>query len=101
MTEKETREKAIEEMARIMCNAKETCNECVGRNSNIYFRDISDCKCYYGATRAFNAGYRKEEEVRKETAKAVIEYFETHMICAACEGVIQDAYERFGVEVEE
>ena len=69
MTEQEKREKAIEEMARDMCNSKMSCEECVGVHGDIYFRDKSDCKYCFAATRSFNAGYRKEEEVKKETAK--------------------------------
>ena len=75
MTEQEKREKAIEEMARCMCNRKMTCEECIGAHGDVYFRDKSDCKYCFAATRAFNTGYRKADEVRKEIFDKLTETF--------------------------
>ena len=65
MTEQEKREKAIEEMAHIVVtDCKNTCKNC-----GIY----GWCIGLFNATRFYDAGYRKEEEVRKEVAKEFLD----------------------------
>lgn len=108
------REKRIEKMARDMCNRKMTCEECIGVHGDIYFRDKSDCKYCFAATRAYNAGYRKADEVRKETAKEFIELFHKYVIISedTFDGTVkmnitdavkmnEEIEKKFGVEVEE
>ena len=59
MTEQEKRENAIEEMARI--TSMRSCNDNI---CDLHNDRCAECE----ATRLYDAGYRKEEEVRKETA---------------------------------
>lgn len=102
------REKRIEKMARDMCNRKMTCEECIGVHGDIYFRDKSDCKYCFAATRAYNAGYRKADEVRKETAKEILSVWKQIATSYDSGKTQEKAFERiarlaewYGVEVEE
>lgn len=112
MTEQEKREKRIEKMARDMCNRKMTCEECIGVHGDIYFRDKSDCKYCFAATRAYNAGYRKADEVKKETAKRFLKMLydmgvdrQTIETCGIYDvngsALARFVSQEFGVEVEE
>lgn len=99
MTEQEKREKAIEEMAQmgsIVCKGCD-CTKC------------ANCVHYNRAKELYYAGYRKEEEVQKETAKNIFERLEK-FICAAIDDELLENYVRglfvserkhFCVEVEE
>ena len=98
MTEQEKRGKAIEEMAVKASNCCECgCGDCPMR----------PCTVYEYSERVYDAGYRKEEEVQKETArqfaKLLLKKFDKN-----CQGhtFYRDDIKRilkkeFGVEVEE
>lgn len=64
MTEQEKREKAIEEMAQVQ-PCPYGCENCIEYGLN------KKCKDWVLAERLYDAGYRKEEEVQKETAKEI------------------------------
>lgn len=42
-------EKMIEDYARQSCGSKESCHECVGRRSDVYFRSKEQCAYYISA----------------------------------------------------
>lgn len=86
------RDKIIEEMEFVI--RPQACNDDICK---LYNDNCAKCE----ATRLYNEGYRKEDEVRKETIKEVIEWFEDHQVCAGCEQMNNEAKKHFGVEVEE
>lgn len=64
-------EKEIKELAKNFCpNAGRGCKHCVHNNSfNAMSDKIRSCYFLIGSSNAIEAGYRKADEVRKETAK--------------------------------
>lgn len=100
MTEQEKREKAIEEREEQIENEafrKHTCSLNTCHKGN----------CWYCARhRLAVAGYRKEEEVRKETAKEILHELKNLLVepwksYELCEDDLRRIAERFGVEEEE
>lgn len=76
------KEKQIEEMAKLMCESTrrcyELCGDCYGEKDNFY-----GCK---GLAESFyDAGYRKAEEVRKETARECLKILHNIGGCDATE----------------
>lgn len=58
----------IEEMSYSVCNMDnkpKNCADCMWKNT---------CNFYLSAERYYNADYRKAEEVRKQTAKEILQY---------------------------
>lgn len=95
------KEKEIEKIAKIACGVKGI--ECV----RCLFSD-KEGKCNiqkYYARRLCNAGYRKADEVRKETAKEILQYF--YDLCSKnpfgdydlCDHDIKELAKKYGVEV--
>lgn len=73
-----TKQEQIEEMAVIGCVRNpqaHTAEEC----ANCAFKE-GQCNAYRHAEALYNAGYRKAEEVRKETAKEIIFAIKTMII---------------------
>lgn len=66
-----TKEDQIEEMAHAMkgCISYD-CAEC--RKTHAYNGDLFNCFAEDYANRLYNAGYRKADEVRKETAREIL-----------------------------
>lgn len=100
MTEQEKREKAIEEIsccvANSACGKHHNCDTC-------RFNDYMFCEYRKIGEQLYDAGYRKEEEVRKEAIK---EFVETVKRCLPNEPYLHTwlreiAFGKFGVEVEE
>lgn len=104
MTEQENREKAIAEMTRHFGEMARCHCECDDSKISCY-------KCF--AIKVYDAGYRKADEVRKETAKEFIELFHKYVIISedTFDGTVkmnitdavkmnEEIEKRFGVEVE-
>ena len=53
-----SREKQIEEMARVLCGMASSCNKCMFNSETCYE--------YKDAEEIYNAGYRKQSEVAKD-----------------------------------
>ena len=66
MTEQKNYDAEIEKLAHDCCGSKETCSECVGRNSNVYFTSKESCRHFVYAK-------LKVEETKKMTAKERVE----------------------------
>lgn len=106
MTEQENRETAIEEMAQFMCETGEkSCAKCKGE-PNV------QCGAWNEATRLYDAGYRKADEVRKEIAKRFLKMLydigvdrQTIETCGIYDvngsELARFVSQEFGVEVEE
>ena len=118
-----TKQEQIEEMAVIGCvrnpqaHTAEECAKCDFKQGQ--------CNAYRHAEALYNAGYRKAEEVRKETAKKIFQkvvnicrkeedfqdgtvntqleplYFGIMNGCAFIRGEVKKLAEQYGVEVEE
>ena len=89
MAEQEKREKAIEEMKNMFCyNYPTMCKACCFEDS---------CLPQVYSERLYDAGYRKEEEVRKETIIQVAKWLNG----LADNDLIYLLLRKFGVEVEE
>ena len=62
------KEKEIEEMLNVLryvlCDDTDYCDDC-------FYRGYGDCENRKIANRIYEAGYRKADEVRKETAKEI------------------------------
>jgi hypothetical protein len=99
-----TKQEQIEEMAVIGCvrnpqaHTAEECAKCDFKQGQ--------CNAYRHAEKLYNAGYRKAEEVRKETAEKIlnelidssnkITFFDCRMALG-----LDKLTEQYGVEVEE
>ena len=70
MTEQEKREKAIEEMTTLLCSEKACSQEYCKKAQKDKQRYC--CLTLNGVEKLYDAGYRKEEEVRKETARDIL-----------------------------
>ena len=114
------REEQIAEMAKIICGRVEDDICIIDRTSC-----DSCCSWARQAENIYNAGYRKAEEVRKETAKEIFQkvvnicrkeedfqdgtvntqleplYFGIMNGCAFIRGEVKELAEQYGVEVEE
>lgn len=100
--EQEKRKKAIYEMAESICPKFEIqCYDC-----------HRDCNVEEDSERLFDAGYRKQEEVQKETVKIFLDEIMSRVshidtaygeICYAVEtkDILEIAKNMFGLEVEE
>jgi len=105
MTEQEKREKAIEEITTLLCSEKACSQEYCKKAQKDKQRYC--CLTLNGVERLYTAGYRKEEEVQKETAHNV--YRELYLISFKDEKrMMHPTFEnwvkvlkKFGVEVEE
>ena len=84
MTEQEKREKAIEKMTKSVVACENNCKDC-----NFW------CVSHFNAVRFYDAGYRKEEEVRKETLIEAAKWLDEEW------GIGSLLLKEFGVEVEE
>lgn len=95
--------KKIEEMARLTCPMQCDCKECWA---------YKNCAFIYDANILYKAGYRKADEVRKETAREILNYLHDLGGCgakddfikgwdAAIDGAYKDISCKYGVEVEE
>jgi len=60
---------------------------------------LSDGTRRYIAMSLAKKGYRRAEEVRIETIKEVVEWYEDHQVCVGCEQMNREAREHFGMEV--
>lgn len=105
----------IEEMANYYC---EYCKKQTGEKFCEHIDDKS-CNIFFEAELFYNAGYRKSEEVRKETAKEILDEIDNALhdlamayadkghkdYYAVCEyvhlKVISKITKKYGVEVEE
>lgn len=102
-----TREEQIEEFANYYC---EYCKSQTGEKFCEHIDDKS-CNIFFEAELFYNAGYRKAEEVRKETAKEILQclYDKCYEISNMGKGGISHVLpidilqfaEKYGVEVEE
>jgi len=95
------REKRIEEITTLLCSEKACSQEYCKKAQKDKQRYC--CLTLNGVERLYNAGYRKEEEVRKEAIK---EFIETVKRCLPNEPYLHThiraiASIKFGVEVEE
>jgi hypothetical protein len=57
-----SKEKQIEEMAKVICGNNRDCKTCVHNSS------IKECGCIFYANRLYEQGYRKQSEVVKAIA---------------------------------
>lgn len=107
-----TKQEQIEEMANYYC---EYCKRQTGEKFCEHIDDKS-CNIFFEAELFYNAGYRKAEEVRKETAKEILQKFhdwigadfEENEDCDFIPILKKDFFRRvdeiskeYGVEVEE
>ena len=85
-----TKQEQIEEMAQIINGSTEL-------DTVAYYRCMNIAKTIY------SAGYRKSEEVRKETAKEIYERLIelSENPCNDREEIYKEVFGRYGVEVEE
>lgn len=102
--------KEIEEMASVMCGTKCSCKECI--KTHAYNGEWFNCILPSKAEVLYNAGFRKADTVRKETAREILRILHNIGGCDATrewdkgfDAAIDTAYkavkERYGVEVEE
>ena len=108
MTEQEKREKAIEEITTLLCSEKacsqEYCKKAQKDKQKYY------CLTLNGVERLYDSLRRKEEEVRKKTAEAIIGILNVEKglhpnvvtdYQDRIDNVIKFIKKEFGVEVEE
>ena len=91
------REKRIEEIARILCKQNWNCTKCTFENGCLY-KD--------NAQLIYDAAYRRADEVRKETAKEILQeiasvFYAVGDVFELTRQDIQELAEHYGVEVEE
>lgn len=94
-----TDQKQIEEIAKLICRMPKKCDDCWQY----------ECQAKYFAKILYNAGYRKADEVRKETAKEILTTLNKAIFlgyqyddeCTFGRDVWNGLLEKFGVEVEE
>ena len=111
MTEQERREKAIEEMAKILWGNRYNADCFSVSCKDCEFSGQGGCSMYKHAVCLYDAGYSKEEEVRKETIAKFIKRLRevakktknnldsTRWLKLWTE--IENIKEEFGVEVEQ
>lgn len=88
--------KEIEEMASVMCGTKCSCKECI--KTHAYNGEWFNCILPSKAEVLYNAGYRKADTVRKETAREIFNLLHESNDLRHIEYFIAQKY---GVEVEE
>lgn len=101
-----TDQKQIEEIAKLICRMPKKCDDCWQY----------ECQAKYFAKILYNAGYRKADDVRKETAKEVLGEFYLwigqdfddipdggfiHIMKEDFKRRMNAFYKRYGMEVEE
>ncbi|MCD8372025.1 MAG: hypothetical protein LUD27_01845 [Clostridia bacterium] len=102
------KEKEIQEMASVICGVGDGCGDTCQ-----YFK-ANKCLSEDGATAEvlYNAGYRKTDEVQKETAKEIYDNFKSDIFPTLFESnapydetyikkYINRLFARYGVEVED
>ncbi len=93
IAEQEKREKTIEKMSKIVItDCKNTCKDCIN--------NYGGCIGNFNAALFYDAGYREAEEVRKEILREVISFIKENRYCAIDDELIEEAYKRFGIELE-
>ena len=96
------KEKEIEEIADMLVAVCDDCNECPYGKKYGY----GACTEHQMAERIYEAGYRKADEVRKETAKEIYNslidetVWETDTIMISVDW-LKDKIKKYGVEVDE
>ena len=88
-------EKMIEDYARQSCGSKESCHECVGRRSDVYFRSKEQCAYYISVWNGdgFKPKVKENEEVKSvlsdllKMAKGDIESYKKEMNKRDCHNI--------------
>lgn len=95
------KQKEIEEMAQAICSivkdgVKKSCNDCLFGRRSLEAR----CKWCTYAVQIYEAGYRKADEVRKETTMELLDLLKFGYELPI-DDIAKEILEKYGVEVEE
>ena len=90
-----TKQEQIEEIAKIICR------RCKG-NICLFDNNSCDCNCSWAkdAEKIYNAGYRKVDEIRKKTAKEILNAVDNESNVQTI-SITNYLRKKYGVEVEE
>ena len=87
-----SKEKQIEEMAKVICGSNKDCKTCV------HHFEIKECGCLFYAKRIYEAGYRKQSEgewiIKSEIYKLLDDVDEElYVECSICQRRFNVPYE--------